>query len=130
MDNSDQILAELKKISDLLTPKPPTAPPPMPKGMIQEFRAFLSQYKVMGMAVAFILALYLGVLIQALVTDLIMPLIQYATPSGVSWQSIAFGPFLFGQFVDAVITFLIVALVIFMIVKFSSKMPKLKKKGN
>ena len=49
----DQILAELKKITDLLTPKPPPPPPPKPKGLIKEFRAFLSTYKVLGMAVAF-----------------------------------------------------------------------------
>ena len=128
MDNSDQILAELKKITDLLTPKHPPPPPPKPKGLIKEFRAFLSTYKVLGMAVAFILAIYLGILIQAMVTDLIMPIIQYATPSGVSWQSIAVGPFLFGEFINAVITFVIVAFVIFLIVKMSSSKPKLRKK--
>ena len=128
MDNSDQILAELKKITDLLTPKPPSPPPPKPKGLIKEFRAFLSTYKVLGMAVAFILAIYLGILIQAMVTYLIMPIIQYATPSGVSWQSIAVGPFLFGEFINAVITFVIVAFVIFLIVKMSSSMPKVKRK--
>jgi large conductance mechanosensitive channel len=128
MDNSDQILAELKKITDLLTPKPPPPPPPKPKGLIKEFRAFLSTYKVLGMAVAFILAIYLGILIQAMVTDLIMPIIQYATPSGVSWQSIAVGPFLFGEFINAAITFVIVAFVIFLIVKMSSSMPKVKRK--
>ena len=128
MDNSDQILAELKKITDLLTPKPPAPPPPKPKGIVKEFRAFLSTYKVLGMAVAFILAIYLGLLIQAMVTDLIMPIIQYATPAGVSWQNIAVGPFLFGEFINAVITFVIVAFVIFFIVKMSSNMPKVKRK--
>jgi|YelNatPaOPRAMG01_1025707.scaffolds.fasta_scaffold02570_18 large conductance mechanosensitive channel len=128
MDNTDQILAELKKITELLTPKPPPPPTAKPKGIIKEFRAFLSQYKVLGMAVAFILAIYLGLLIQAMVTDLIMPVIQYATPAGVSWQSIAVGPFLFGDFINAVITFAIVAFVIFMIVKISDSMPKIKRK--
>ena len=80
------------------------------------------------MAVAFILAIYLGLLIQAMVTDLVMPIIQYATPPGVTLQNIAVGPFLFGEFINAVITFVIVAFVIFMIVKLSSKKPKFKKK--
>ena len=83
MDNNDQILAELKKITELLTPKPPAAAPPPPKGLIKEFKAFLSTYKVLGLAVAFILAIYLGLLIQAMVTDLIMPIIQYATPTSL-----------------------------------------------
>jgi len=127
MNDPDQMLEELKKIRELLTPAV-VPPPPNPKGTINEFRAFLSKYKVMGMAVAFILALYLGILIQALVTDLIMPLLQYATPSGESWQNIAVGPFLFGQFINAVIIFVIVVFVIFMIVKLSGNMPKRKKK--
>ena len=129
MDNNDLILAELKKITELLTPKTPAPTPPPPKGLIKEFKAFLSTYKVLGMAVAFILAIYLGLLIQAMVTDLIMPIIQYATPPGVTWQNIAVGPFLFGEFINALIRFVIVAFVIFMIVKASSKMPKLKKKA-
>ena len=75
----------------------------------------------MGMAVAFILGLYLGTLVQALVTDLLMPIIQYATPPGVVWQDITFGPFLVGQFLGALITFLLVVVVIFLIVKVSER---------
>ncbi len=128
MANDDEILEELKKITALLTPKP--APPP-PKGFMNEFRAFMSQYKVLGMAVAFILGLYLGALVQALVNDLIMPIIQYTTPPGVKWQNIAAGPFEIGSFFGALLTFIIVALVIFLIVKISSKppVPKIKKKA-
>ena len=63
MDNNDQILAELKKITELLAPKPLAAAAPPPKGLIKEFKAFLSTYKVLGLAVAFILAIYLGLLI-------------------------------------------------------------------
>ncbi|OWP56071.1 MAG: hypothetical protein B2I17_07650 [Thermoplasmatales archaeon B_DKE] len=75
----------------------------------------------MGMAVAFILGLYLGTLVQALVTDLLMPIIQFATPPGVVWQDISFGPFLVGQFMGALVTFLLVVLVVFLIVKVSEK---------
>ena len=73
------------------------------------------------MAVAFILGLYLGTLVQALVTDLLVPIIQYATPPGVVWQDITFGPFLVGQFLGALITFLLVVVVIFLIVKVSER---------
>ena len=111
------MLEELKKIRTLLEPKP-AAPPP--KGFVKEFKAFLDQYKVMGMAVAFILGLYLGTLIQALVTDLIMPFIDLLMP-GVAWQTIHFGPFLVGQFLGALVTFIIIALVIFLMVKMTTK---------
>jgi len=77
---------------------------------------FLSKYKVMGLAVAFILGLYLGALVQALVNDLIMPIITIVMP-GVEWETIQLGPFRVGHFIGALITFIIVALVIFLIVK-------------
>jgi len=102
-----------------LEPKPalPLAPP---KGLWAEFMDFISKYKVMGMAVAFILGLYLGALVQALVNDLIMPIVELATP-GVAWETIEVGPFRIGHFIGTVITFLIVAFVIFLIVKMTRK---------
>jgi len=72
------------------------------------------------MAVAFILGLYLGALVQALVNDLIMPIIQFATP-GINWEFIAIGPFRIGHFIGTLITFLIVAFVIFLLVKITKK---------
>ena len=120
MATEDQILEELKKISSLLEPKP--APPPPPKkGMVNQLKDFFSQYKVLGMAVAFILGLYLGALVQALVTDILMPIIQYATPPGVVWQSISIGPFLVGQFTAALVTFLLVVLIVFFVVKVAER---------
>lgn len=74
----------------------------------------------MGLAVAFILGIYLGQLVQALVNDLIMPIVQYAIPN-TNWQSIAVGPFQIGAFAGAVLTFIIIALVIFLLVKLTSK---------
>ena len=95
----------------------PLAPP---KGLWAEFMDFISKYKVMGMAVAFILGLYLGALVQALVNDLIMPIVELAIP-GVTWETIEVGPFRIGHFIGTVITFLIVAFVIFLIVKMTRK---------
>ncbi len=113
----DQMLEELKHIRELLTPKPaPPAPPAAPKGMWGEFVDFLSKYKVMGLAVAFIMGIYLGALVKALVDDFIMPMIEFATPD-VSWEAITVGPFRVGHFLGALITFVIVALVIFLLVK-------------
>ena len=136
MSSDAEILAELQKIRELLTPKPAPPAPPPPKGLAAEFKAFLQSYKVLGLAVAFILGLYLGQLVQGLVNDLIMPIIGLATgstganvqcgqpPSGPvvpAWQCITAGPFLVGQFIGTLITFLIVALVIFLIVKVAKR---------
>ncbi len=116
----DQMLDELRRIRELLEPKPaPPAPPP--RGMMNEFKDFLTKYKVLGLAVAFILGLYLGALVQALVNDLIMPIITLFIP-GAAWETIMVGPFRVGHFFGALLTFLIVALVIFILVRQTTKM--------
>jgi large conductance mechanosensitive channel len=137
MSKEDKMLEELRKIRQLLEPKP--APPP-PKGMWNEFMDFLSKYKVMGLAVAFIMGLYLGNLVQALVTGLIMPIIGLAIPGlgnlatykiaipSVELDSQGNPPadyvgqiFSMGDFLAALITFIIVAFVIFIVVKITKR---------
>jgi len=125
MASDAEILAELQKIRELLTPKPAPPAPPAAKGISAEFKAFLTNYKVLGLAVAFILGVYLGALVQALVKDLVLPIIGIPL-SGVgnlSTYSVTFDNqnFLLGDFLIAVITFIIVALVIFLIVKMAKR---------
>ncbi len=112
------ILAELKEIRKLLTPAPA---PPAPKGLVNEFKAFLESYKVLGLAVAFILGVYLGALVKALVTDLILPIVSFALPAGTNFNTFMVGPFGIGDFFNAALTFGIVALVIFLIVRVANK---------
>lgn len=120
--SDDDILAELKEIRKLLTPAPP-APPP--KGFRQEFSAFLKQYGVLGLAVAFILGVYLGSLVQALVSDLLLPVVSYFVPTS-DINQLMVGPFNVGDFTNKLITFLIVVLVIFVIIKLAARRPKPK----
>jgi large conductance mechanosensitive channel len=119
------MLEELRKIRELLTPAPKPPEPPAPKGMRAEFSAFLKNYKVLGLAVAFILGVYLGALVQALVKDLILPVIGIPLSSigNLSTYSFSFDnqSFLVGDFLIAVITFIIVAFVIFLIVKLAKR---------
>jgi large conductance mechanosensitive channel len=118
------MLEELRRIRKLMEPKPAPAPTP-PKGLWAEFMDFISKYKVMGLAVAFIIGIYLGAVVLALVKDLIMPIIGLAMPSlgdlasyTVTFSGQNFG---IGDFLVAVITFIIVALVIFLLVKVTKK---------
>ena len=124
MTSEDKMLDELKQIRELLAAKPAPLPPP-PKGMWNEFKSFIENYKVMGLAVAFILGIYLGLLVQSLVSDLIMPVIGLALPGidNLSTMSIAVGTqeFGIGGFLVALITFIIVAFVIFLLVKVTKK---------
>lgn len=112
------MLEELREIRKLLTPSPP---PGRGKGLAAEFKFFLSQYKVLGLAVAFILGIYLGAVVKALVTDLILPVVAFFLPAGTDINSYKTGPFGVGDFANSVITFIIVALVIFLIVKMASR---------
>ncbi len=123
MTKEDEMLAELRKIREAVEKAPPAAPP---KGVWNEFKDFLSKYKILGLAVAFVLGLYLGTLVQALVKDFIMPLIGLALGPGmddlatlqVEVMNQVFGV---GDFIVALITFLIVAFVVFLIVKVAKR---------
>lgn len=112
------MLEELREIRKVLTPPPP---PPEPKGLLNEFKDFLSKYKVMGLAVAFILGFYLGSLVKSLVDNLVMPIVELFLPPDVPWESVVIGPLRIGLFLGELLTFIIVALVIFMIVKLTSR---------
>jgi uncharacterized protein YegP (UPF0339 family)/large-conductance mechanosensitive channel len=122
MDREDEILAELKKISAALEKAPPPVPP---KGFVNEFKDFLSKYKIFGLAVAFILALYAGILVQALVKDFIIPLLGLVIPgmSDLATYAVAVLNQVFGigDFLIALITFVVVALVVFVVVKVAKK---------
>lgn len=122
LTKEDEMIAELKNITELLTPKP--APVPVtPENFFQEFKQFLSNYKVLGLAVAFILGVYLGELVKALVNDLIMPIIGMILPAGEKWDTfVLFDTLLVGHFIGQLITFIIVAFVIFLLVKYSKRL--------
>ncbi len=122
MDKDDEILEELRKIRIALEKAPPSVPP---KGFVNEFKDFLSKYKVLGLAVAFILALYLGILVQALVKDFIIPLLGLAIPGLTNLASYSVEvlnqTFGIGEFLVALITFIIVALIVFVVVKVAKR---------
>lgn len=124
MAKEDEMLKELMKIRELLTPKPPPPSPP-PKGLWNEFKDFLEQYKVMGLAIAFIIGVYLGLLVQSLVKDLLLPVIGLALPGLSDLASLQYAAgtqvFGIGNFLVALITFIIVAFVVFVLVKITKR---------
>ena len=123
MSTEDKMLEELKKIREAVEKAP--APPP-PKGFVNEFKDFLSKYKILGLAVAFVLALYVGLLIQAVVKDFIIPLLGLLIPGLSNLATYSVGVlsqvFGIGDFLVALITFIAVALIVFLIVKVAKRM--------
>lgn len=88
--------------------------------MLGEFKEFLRQHNVVGLAVAVVIGGAVGKLVTALVSDLIMPILGVVTPSG-NWREavLQVGPIKFGagDFIGALIDFVIIAAVVFLIVK-------------
>ena len=120
MTKEDEMLAELKKIRELLTPPPPS-PKEKPKNLSMEFLDFIKNYKVLVLATAFIIGLAINTLIQALAQQIITPIIGIFIPGFYSIADIKLGVFGIGIFIAAVINFVIVALIIFLIVKFATR---------
>jgi|GEM_PF-212664 len=94
------------------------------RGFNEEFMEFLRKYQVIGLAVAFVIGTAATKLVTSTVTDIIMPIIAVVTPEG-NWREAAVqvGPvkFLVGDFIGACIDFTIIALFIFLTVKYIMK---------
>ena len=100
-------------------------------GLISEFKDFLKEYKIVGLAIAFIIGGAAVALVKSLVDNIVMPLVGPLIPGG-EWQSAiwAIGPFVFGwgPFLAAAINFFIIALVVFLFAKFVLREEKVSKK--
>ena len=96
-----------------------------------EFKDFLKEYKVIPLAIAFIMGVASTALIQSLVNNLIMPLVTPFIPGG-GWQTatLKLGPIVigWGALLGALINFVIIALVVFIIAKAILKEEKVTKK--
>jgi large conductance mechanosensitive channel len=88
--------------------------------MLKEFRAFVMRGNVLDLAVAVIIGGAFGKIIGSLVNDVLMPLIGLIM-GGISFadQSFTVGAAIvkWGAFVQSVIDFLVIAFVVFLIVK-------------
>jgi large conductance mechanosensitive channel len=86
---------------------------------MKDFKEFLLRGNLVDTAVAFVIGLAFAAVITALVTDLITPLIA-AIGGNPNFASLSFtinkSHFLYGAFINAVITFLVIAAVIFFLV--------------
>jgi large conductance mechanosensitive channel len=93
--------------------------------MLKEFKAFIMKGNLVEIAVAFIIALVFAAVVASFVADIVTPIIAaiFGQPDfselkiDIGESSIAYGKFL-----NAVITFLIVAFVMFLIVKAYNRM--------
>lgn len=99
------------------------------KSFIKEFKTFISRGNVLDMAVGVIVGGAFTAIVTSLVNDIIMPLISLLT-GGFDFTALCItlgsgegaATLKYGAFISAVINFLIVAFVIFSVIKAINKM--------
>ena len=115
------------------------------KKLFKEFGDFIKRGNVIDLAVAVVIGGAFSSIVASLVNDIIMPVISLATGgvdftnlfvslNGQSYATLAEAQeagasvLAYGSFIQAIINFLIIAFVIFMVVKAMNKLMSLKKK--
>ena len=93
-------------------------------GFISEFKEFISKGNVLDLAVGVIIGAAFGKIVTSLTDDVIMPIVGMATGRIGDYSHIMVGPMKIGLFLSAVLNFLIIAFIIFMIVKAANHMKK------
>ena len=96
-------------------------------GFIKEFKSFALQGSVVDLAVGVIIGAAFGAIISSLVDDVITPLVLTPMLKASNLEHIEdlkWGAVLIGKFIAAVIKFLLIALVLFWLIKAANKMKK------
>jgi len=95
--------------------------------MWKDFKAFVLKGNVLDLAIAVVLGAAFGAIVTSLVNDIIMPLVGIVL-GGIDFAALSIqvgsATVLYGKFIQAIVNFLIIAFVIFLIVR---AMVKLKK---
>ncbi|HBK82450.1 MAG TPA: large conductance mechanosensitive channel protein MscL [Flavobacterium sp.] len=97
-------------------------------GMISEFKDFIAKGNAMDLAVGVIIGAAFGAIVNSLVSDVITPALLNPALKAAEVENLAElktdGGILYGKFLAAVISFLVIAFVIFIMVKGINRMKK------
>lgn len=92
--------------------------------MLKEFRDFIARGNVLDLAVAVIIGVAFGAIVTSLVNDIIMPLVGILI-GGISFSNmmvqVGTAQVKYGNFIQALVNFLIIAFVVFLIVRSINK---------
>jgi large conductance mechanosensitive channel len=98
-------------------------------GFVKEFKEFALKGNVVDLAIAVIIGAAFGTIVSSLVDDVITPLLltpALKAANAENLEQLAWGTVKYGKFLAAVIKFIIVALVLFMIIKGMNSMKRKK----
>lgn len=92
--------------------------------MLKEFKEFAMRGNVMDLAIGVIIGAAFGKIITSFVNDIVMPLLNPLIPGG-DWRTMEVGPGVkIGSFMGTILDFLIIAFVIFMVVRTLNKLKR------
>jgi len=97
--------------------------------MLKEFKSFILRGNVVDLAVAVIIGAAFGAIVSSLVADVITPLLLNPVMEKLNvhkLEEVAWNGVLYGKFIATVINFVVVAFVIFLMVKGMNKAIKKK----
>jgi large conductance mechanosensitive channel len=92
-------------------------------GLVSEFKEFIAKGNVLDLAVGVIIGAAFGKIVTSLTDDVIMPVVGIFL-GHTDFSTIMLGPMKIGLFINAVINFVIIAFIIFLIVKGANTMKK------
>lgn len=95
------------------------------KSFIEEFKGFAMRGNVVDLAVAVIIGGAFGKIVSSLVDNIFMPIIGIVL-GGVDFTGYAYKSITYGKFIQSIVDFVIIALVIFLVIKAISKPEKKK----
>lgn len=90
------------------------------KNFIEEFKAFALKGNVLDLAVAVVIGAAFGKIVTSLVEDLITPIIGMIMGS-VDFSKLTLGTVKIGSLINNIINFVVVALAIFVMIKFLNR---------
>ena len=100
------------------------------KKFLREFKEFAMRGNVLDMAIGVVIGAAFKAIVDSLVNDIISPLIGLFFNSDFSELSVQIGgvSLAYGSFITAVLNFVIIAFVLFVVVKAANKAAELRKK--
>lgn len=90
------------------------------RGFIDDFKDFINRGNLVDLALAVILGGAFGAVVTSFVNDILMPALinPLLAQTGTDWRELVIGPGIaIGSFIGTIINFLIIALVLFFVVK-------------
>ena len=96
-------------------------------GMLKEFKDFALKGSVVDLAIAVVIGAAFGAIVSSLVDDVITPLLLTPALKAINAQDLdklTWGAVKYGNFISAVIKFLVIAFILFLVVKAINSMKK------